>query len=203
MVLPSRDLIAQLRAAFAEPTVEVEDLADADPRKHVLRRMGDKFTAAVHFLRSEFPNESIRRLMATVWDLVGHRIVPLSHGPTHGVWSLSFCAYVRGGRHHAVLMVPDNWLEQMKKDPVYETGAIVFVGSQAVDFYNDRVSDGHVEDRSRGFEAEYLLTVKKLSPSYKLNDYQVSVLEQCPKGIATPSLASVFYEPKPFAAPTS
>ncbi len=57
-----------------------------------------------------------------------------------------------------------------------------------------------MEDRSRGFEAEYLLTVKKLSPSYKLNDYQVSVLEQCPKGIATPSLASVFYEPKPFAA---
>ncbi len=130
MGLPSRDLVSQLRAAFAEPTVEVEELADADPRKHVLRRMGDKFTAAVHFLRSEFPNESIRRLMATVWDLVGHRIVPLSHGPPLGVMSLSFCAYVRGGRQHAILMVPDNWLEQMKKDPVYETGAIVFVGSR-------------------------------------------------------------------------
>lgn len=197
------DLAEQLRAAFSQEAIEVEQLPDDDPRKLLLHRMGHRFTAAVDFLRSKFPNESIRRLMATVWDLVGHRIVPLSHGPTHGVWSLSFCAYVRGGRHHAVLLVPDNWLEQMKKELVYETGAIVFVGSQAVDFYNGRLSDGHVNERSRGFEAEYLLTVKKLSPSYKLNDYQTCVLKECPEGLATPSVAAVLYEPKPFAVATS
>jgi hypothetical protein len=194
----ARDLRAELTSALLLRAVEMNDLPDTDPDKQKMRLMSDTFTAAVDFLRSQFPNDSIRALMAMVWDLVGHRVAPVVFGPD--VPTLSFAAVQRGDVESAVIIMPHQWLERVKVDVVNETGAIVFVGSQAVDFYNDRIRD-RTAMRGAAYEAEYLLTAKKLSPSYVFNEYQRGVLEDFPEGLASEKASSIVYPRKAFARP--
>src|SRR5271154_6606141 len=100
MTAPDRDLRAELAAAIlSDDRTEVDDLPDSDPAKQRMRRMGDTFTMAVDFLRSQFPNEAIRALMAIVWDLVGNLVAPVVVGPD--VPTLSFVVVQQGGTESA------------------------------------------------------------------------------------------------------
>jgi hypothetical protein len=103
--------------------------------------------------------------------------------------------------------MPHEWLDQISQDPLLQMGAIVFVGSQIVDFHNERIGVSPEQaaisiKRARAYEAEYLLTLRKVSSTVTLNDYQHRVLQEYPSGLMTPSVAldRLLYTPKPVAA---
>jgi hypothetical protein len=108
-------------------------------------------------------------------------------------------AYKQGPFLRGVIALPENWGERFHEDPIRETGALVFVGSQAVDLYNGKL-DASVAFRGHAFEADYLLTVKEIAPLYELNDYQKKVLAQFPQGVKSPAALGLLYESKPFIA---
>ena len=177
------------------PTVQDKDLEG--PAKAHAKSIADSFTSGVDFLRSSFPNESIRSLMALVWDLCGSRIVPLAMGPQ--VPGLSFGKMGVNG----VIFAPDNWVSQIQADALYQMGAIVFVGSQAVDFYNGLMSTKEearkVLFRARLYESEYLRTLQGIE-GHSFNPYQQAILHEYPEGLA--SAPSLVYTSKPFVAPS-
>jgi hypothetical protein len=146
-------------------------------------------------LRDVLPNPNINKLAAILWDVVGHKIVPVVPGTS--VKTVSFFATKRGPIVDAYLVLPENWGELYHKDPIMQTGAIVFNGSKAVDIYNGRL-DNLLQQRSTMQEAEYLLTIKEISPLYEMNDYQKSVLAQFPEGVRSPGAQGLVYESKPF-----
>ncbi len=109
---------------------------------------------------------------------------------------------------------PENWVQMVDDDGVMQGGAVVFCGSQARDFYNENIDNpvvtpgfqgrSEVLERARAYEAEYLLVCKELSwkvgGDWHPNDYQQSILDEFPKGLA--SLAEGrWYESKPFKIP--
>lgn len=203
--LDSPKLQAQVLGAFFGESVRAEKLPAGDPLRVNGQKMSDAFTNGVAFLLTSFPNNHIQSLMKLVWDVVGHRIAPVALGPQ--VPSLSLAARLDGD---AIIFMPHNWLEMIAKDPVEQMGALVFVGSQAVDFYNGRLltsketaQEDHTNTikRARAYEAEYLKTVKGGFPDWKFTPYQQKVLGEYPEGISTPTVASLLYLWKPFVAP--
>jgi uncharacterized protein (DUF3820 family) len=191
-----KQLVAEIIASFALPGVQDKDLPEGDPTKIKAKAICDAFTSGVGFLRSAFPNENVRKLMRLVWQICGSKIVPVAMGPN--VPTLSFGKY--GPR--AIIFTPSNWIDLIQKDPVCQMGAVVFVGSQAADQYNDRLStleQGQESSRrARAYEAEYLHTIRKLARGHEFNAYQKAVLADMPEGLA--SAKDIFYEYKPFIA---
>lgn len=186
------------------PGTHIDKLPDDDPKKRVGQLIGETVTSGVDFLRSVFPNEAVQKLMKLVWDIIGHKITPIALGPQ--VPSISLAVFGSPALPQAAIFLPHNWLDDVKADPVLQMGALVFVGSQALDFYNQKVGRAPAQGpesvrRARAYEAEYLLTVKKMGPQTKFNDYQKKVLDDFPEGILTPAIRDLLYQSREFVPP--
>jgi hypothetical protein len=111
-----------------------------------------------------------------------------------------FAAEITKTQKRAVILCPADFWERAEKDVIYNGGALVFVGSQARDWYNDRMNKQNqqeVIDRARCYESEFLLLVKNRTLSgYKFNEYQQSIMRDFPKGLQT--RPELMYESKPF-----
>lgn len=195
---------ALIAAFFASEGKNVKDLPDSDPLKNKGIRMGNTFTDGVHFLKSTFPSPTIRTLMGHVWNIVGHKVIPVTLGPN--VTGVSLAAIRKEGIVQTVIFLPHNWLEDVKRDPVFQMGALVFVGSQAVDVYNGKVTEQRESEqtvlRARAHEAEYILHIQRMAPLVQLNDYQKDVLAAFPLGLLSPAAETLLYSPRPFTPPS-
>jgi len=203
----NKQTVAEMIAAFVpnqENTFHQETMPEGELKDAVVK-MSEAFTGGVGFLKHFFPNPAIRELMTMVWDLVGNRITPVACGPSVPTLTLA----VMGNRQllQAIIFMPHNWLQMIGHKPpnsvIYQMGGLVFVGSQAVDFYNGKFLDSphDVEKRARAHEAEYLITVDDPIGTVGFNDYQKKLLDEYPKGLATPSIRSLLYKSKPFVKP--
>lgn len=192
--------VAEMMAAFTKGGERVEKLAKGDPRRVNAEKLGNRFTEGVAMLKL-WPNPNVRTLMSMVWDIVGHRVVPIALGPE--VESLTFGAMGNPAMPDAIIFVPPKWEKLIQEDPVCQLGALVFVGSQAVDYYNGRVGyePEAMKRRARANEAEFLMTIKTDTPAHKMNDWQASVLEEFPEGLSSPRIAKHLYSFKQFMAP--
>ncbi len=192
------NLHAEVVSAFIQKGANVEDLPDGDPKKVLGRNVGDTFTQGVGFLKTSFPNDAIRQLMALFWDLVGNKITPVALGPN--VATLSLAVFAEADNiPRAIILPPHHWLDLVKQDPCLQMGALVFVASQARDFYNQRCI-GQYEatiKRARGYEAEFLHTIARHSPIV-FSEYQRKTMEEYPNGLLTMSLKDLLYKSKPF-----
>lgn len=191
-------------AAFLSPGVLLEKLDAADARREPGIRMRNAFEAGVGLLAKDFPNERIRVLMRFVWDLVGYKITPVGIGPD--VQSISLAMAEREKIPQAYIFLPLKWIEQLQEDAVLQMGALVFTGSQALDFYNQKLvstQDGVRQTiaRARAHEAEFLLTLKKVMPEWAPGAYQTGVINEYPEGVSTPSVQPFLYTSKPFVPP--
>jgi hypothetical protein len=203
---PKIDTTGSLLEKFFGETVCVEDLPPTDDLVRKTKNLGDTFTEMVDVLRSDnLQPEKIRQLGALLWCLVGSRITPLACGPN--LPSLHFWAEKKSEKSLACIMCPPTWMQMVKKDPFLQFGGLVFVGSQARDYYNgklDRQSDGPlVMERSRAFEAEYLHFLASCDfdvPIFMPNDYQKEVMKRYPKGLASLD-PGLWYESKPWEGP--
>ncbi len=163
---------------------------------------GDKeieqlFASGIDFLRSKLPNPSIQRMCSVTWDAVEHKVTPLCMEPP--VAGLSFIMAGHEAARTGMIIFPENWHQMIRKDPLTQLGALVFVGSQVVDYVNERFTDDpeNVVTRACAYEAEYLLTVKNLSPDWELREYHRKVVDTYPEGLASPKAKRVLYDAKP------
>lgn len=140
--------------------------------------------------------------MSLVWDLFGKNIVPVA--VYDGIPSLSFV--IVGVKNKAtrrgIVLVPTNWVEITHEDPIGQAGALVFVGSQARDYYNGKLygseDSKETKDRALAYEAEYLLTALKES-KFELKQYQKDILKQFPQGVNTPEAQRLLYTSRKFS----
>ncbi len=189
-------------AAFqAGKGVRAENLPKDDPVRVKGERAAAYFTDGVGMLKTIFPNPAIRDLMAMVWNVVGHRIVPTAMGPE--VPTLTLAAVGSRLTPQAMIFIPHRWVEMVHENPVYQLGALVFVGSQAVDFYNGRiVSESEAaKKRARANEAEYIITLREAVPDLKLNEWQEGELAEFPEGRRTETVKPLLYTYKAFVPP--
>jgi hypothetical protein len=143
------------------------------------------FTTAVAVLKVS-SNPIISDLMSYVWDVFHHRHILMVVGPK--VPSITFGATLKSsGEVQGLVFVPPNWPDMVKDQPLMQIGAIIFTGSQVVDFYNDRITSKGVDplvlDRAKSYESEYLLLLHNRGAT--LNEYQKEVLTQNPTGFKT------------------
>lgn len=192
--------VAEIMASFIRGGERVEKMPKGDPMRIKGERLGERFTEGVAMLKL-WPSPDVRTLMSFVWDIVGNRVVPTALGPE--VPTLTFAAMGNPAMPDGILFVPHNWEGMIQEDPVCQLGALVFVGSQVVDYYNKRVGFEveAVKKRARANEAEFLLTIKEAQPDHKFNDWQRSVLDEFPQGLRSERIQKHLYTFKPFVRP--
>ena len=181
-------LFEEVVAAFGGTQVNVNDLPENDPTAKLGKLCESLFTGGVDVLRSILPNDRIRALARVVWDLVGHKQVLVAIGPD--VPSLSFTVMQYKGIHNqGLVLIPKDWPAMTQNDPFMQLGAILFVGAQVVDFYNDRlIGDKTAPGRWQAYEAELLRTLKQTLPRWTPNEYQQKILQRYPDGLDAPGV---------------
>ena len=136
------------------------------------------FLGGIEFLRSMFPNPGISRLASGIMETVRQKITPICGG-----LRVKRPAFILNGHGpQAIIALPPDWYKMMGRDPITELGSVVFVGSHAVDYAHDRFSGdtNKVKSRAIAYEAEFLHTVKNLTPSWEPCSYQVEILQEFP-----------------------
>lgn len=194
----SREVEAQILDTFAREGTRVDQLAEGDPLREKSWALQEAFTQGVALLKV-FPNSNIKELGTLVWDLVGSHIVPVALGPD--VQSLTFSVVAKDEVQEALIFVPHNWMAVIEEDLVCQIGALVYIGSQARDYYNKRI-DKDTMPRARAFEAEFLLAFKKLLPTYTFNEWQLKSVKDYPQGLQSESIRHALYTSKPFVPPS-
>jgi len=174
--------------------------------RKVAQDTGELITAAISYLATVFANERINQHMTRVWHLVGSNTTPAALHQT--VRTVSFLVVGRtADTARGVLLVPPAWSEMCVQDPILQIGALVFCGSQAIDFYNNKIRDeatGRLaERRALAYEAEFLLTVKTTQPGWKPTEYQKKVMAEFPQGLDSPGVRDMLYKsiPVPVTGP--
>lgn len=179
--------------------VQIEDLPRESDAYVRAKRVESFFTVSVNSLRTEFPDPRVRCLMSIAWDLYHHKIIETAMGPV----TTTAIAVIgtQTGTQRAIIVMPTDWPERVEADAIMQVGGIVYVSSQAVDFWNGKlvgVDPKVVDARARAYEASFLLGVRAEEVGWQPNGYQAEVLKQYPEGLATPSAAPLLYDPKPF-----
>jgi len=153
------------------------------------------FTNGIDFLRQHFPNSTINRLMGVVWDVVGQRVAPICFDLKVPV--LSFIITGIRQAPQAMIATPSNWVSMVRMDPITQLGGLIYVGSQAVDYANERFDRANVSKRAKAYEAEYLNTVKSLTSGWQPLKYQTEIMQEYPDGVLTPKAHKILYSPQP------
>jgi len=148
--------------------------------------IGRVVTETVHFLQTPelFCCPKVNDLMRLVWNIIGQGIAPCA--VVEGVPSVSFTVVSAQHGPRAVILMPPDWMQQMAADPLMQVGSLVFVGSQARDYYRGKIKSAAdsalVGQRARAYEAEYLLALRAMGYT-KFNEYQEAVLSEYPNGV--------------------
>lgn len=170
-------------------TVNIDQLSADDPVRVLGQQISDKFTEMVDCLRT-FPNDHLAMLGRLVWRLVGNRVIQVTFME---VPTISFAVARQSNRLMGMVICPNNWLDQVKANPNFCMGGLVFVGSQCRDFWNGKLGiDSRIMDRADAYEAEYLLN----SPSTVLSAHEAHLIQRYPKGLD--SVRELIYEGKPY-----
>lgn len=194
---------------FLENSVICESLPPFDDLAQRGKLIGDTISTMVDILRSPMttPNQRITDLATLEWRLIGNNMTPTAMAP--GIPQVHFAAQVTSdlSEYKAIILVPPDFYERVRKDFIFNAGALVFVGSQGRDWYNQKmawIENGEVVDarqqvcdRARAYEAEWLLMIKNLDIGYEFNEYQQGILEHYPEGLD--SRPDLIYDSKPFA----
>ena len=143
-----------LEKIFGE-CIHVEDIPESDttPEMAVVRQhttlAGNLVTQMVHTLRSDhrLPTK-INQLGALMWNLIGSRTTPVA---LTVVSTISFIAEQKTIQDapSGTILVPWNWVNKVKKDPYMQFGGLVSMGSQARDYYFNKLSRTSRTKKSR------------------------------------------------------
>lgn len=179
-----QDFYTQVYAAFVMSSKSNIETLDKDSDLYQKAKLFETlFTDMVYLLKTKHPNERIRSLGEAIWDVFHHGHVRMVLGPK--VKSLSFAAVGRQGSGgnlnvvDALVFAPHHWMEMIQENLTMQVGAVIMVGSQAVDFYNGKFQTDYanVPRRSDAYEAESL---RNLGSEFTPNEYQARLLRDNP-----------------------
>jgi len=179
----SPETLSDILSAFRSSQQLNLDEMDAD---NPLAKLGvqcqNLFTSGVIVLR-ESGSPIISSLMVDVWNIYHHRHVVMAIGPNVPSLSISVVQDSKG-IIHALTFAPYAWPQMVKEDPSMELGAILSIGSQVVDYYNNKLlsqeDSSTSKQRALSYEAEFLRLLKR--GGSVLNGYQEDVLLKYPNG---------------------
>ena len=162
------------------------------------RAIRETFTGGILLLKDRFPNRGVRDLMSLYMDLLEGHVVSVGLGPSGS--TISFVVFSEKDspdEKKGAVLLPPNWAEDFPKKPIFQLGSLVFIASQVVDFYNDRVTDDSC-CLAEAWEAEYLFEIPALIPDWIPLSYQKVIMRDHPKGIESESVQHLRYTSKPF-----
>lgn len=185
-------LVAELIHGFTHG-VKVEKMDQGSEEAKRANRLEKYFTSGVGAIQL-IQNPIFPPFARYVWDVFHYRYVVAAVGAP--VKSVTFAVM----NHQAMILLPLDWEQMIKDEPLMQLGALIFSGSQAVDYYNGLFAPGVITHASRdvilkrakNYEAEYLRTLSLA----KMNSYQEKVLKECPVFDT-----SLLYELKPVEPP--
>lgn len=181
---------------FFQNLGNAEDLPTDNPLKNMAEMVIKTFDEIVDYHRSAFPNPDINALMSLFWRLVGNKVTPTVL-TNQELFGLHFYCEVHDGSKVAAVIVPCHWLKLVIENSIMQCGGVIFIASQAQDYYNEQYGSESMTMRARVYEAEFLKTILNIIPNHKLNDYQIKVLEAFPQGLdSLPD--DLKYDGKPF-----
>jgi hypothetical protein len=180
---------------------ELRTLPPASPqeekgsRKYVFERLIDLLNSP-----DLFPSQGpMHPLLALISQMMKRQMVAIGFRPA--VPTITFAV----GRHQSqsglilLIMLPPNYIEQVRQNPIQALGGVVFVASQLRDFVCHQYDKRRSRLRAHAFVAEFLRVMRLHHEHEGLhwepNDYQRSILEEYPDGLA--SLASDLVYPTP------
>lgn len=141
----------------------------------------EKVTRLIHYLATSFPDKGVNDLMLHAWALFNTRTCDVCSfavaTPTAALIKARDSEKLR-----MMMLIPEQWNDV----PTKELGALVFCGSQVVDYYNDRMNKSTVEqtreikDRARMYEAQFLRVVAEQDTTFVPDDYQREIMEEHP-----------------------
>lgn len=187
--MPNLEIFIRERQAIPE----TEDLAE-----FVL-----SFDALVDFLRrpETFPNRHINESVTLMWRLIGNKEIPAILDQ-RGFPSIFFTMFKKGDREFSMLILPKDFPSQVKEDPIFQLGIIAYISSQTRDFYTGKIkgdNSGEINARARAFEAEALLTLKRMAENegitLNFNNLQRKMLEEFPEGLKSLPVGSNYPTP--------
>jgi len=179
----------------------VEDLDPEDELRLAGEAIVPIFDAGVAYLMDNktFPNPEINQLMLLFARLVSNEVTPT--GVTDAVPTLGFFCEKLRLDEKALVLIPIDFVEQFRENPIRQLGALVYIASQARDFYNGRYYDRRqMKHRAYAFEAEFVLTMQLIDPEFVPDEYQRQIIGHLPLGLRSlpPALS---YESMPYPPP--
>ncbi|GIW63754.1 MAG: hypothetical protein KatS3mg091_556 [Patescibacteria group bacterium] len=158
-----------------------------------LNRMVEVFDSLVDFLRNpdKFPDPQINQLVTLLWSLIGNKDITV----VLDQWnfpSVSFAVLGNNIEQQPILIIPRDFIIKVAEDPVFQLGMIVYMASQARDFYTGKIKEGSSDiltRRARAWEAQALLTLEEMAQKegvqLTLNKYQLEILQENPNGLSS------------------
>lgn len=157
------------------------------------------FTAIVAALRDKIfcPNPRIIELADLLWELVGNKVTPFAV-TTELSSLLGFWTERISGQKKGVVMCHPAWHQAAMQNIIMQAGGVVYIASQARDYYNDKFEDRTAMlHRASAFEADFLLTLKD-TDVFRQTVYQQGVMKNFPEGLRS-LRQELWYESKPFS----
>jgi hypothetical protein len=141
-----------------------------------------------------FPHPWTQTMADALCEIVYHNLVFVSLAEPAADMQVHVNT-VEGTFEQAVIRVPVDWLDMFLEDPIYELGGVLYTGSQAVDFYNGRLTlDPNTSAAlAQAHEAEMLRLAIQEFPAYHLDEYQKQLLEKFPEGLNSPRAKELLY----------
>lgn len=167
-------------AIAATLTTNVKFIKDFPPGNEFAAQANlcsELFSCAVNLLQS-FNNNYVGNLASYAWDLFHNHHAMMAFGPN--VPSLSVSIKISNEGKRSLVIPPKNWPDMIAKDSVFQLGAVIYVSSQVIDAYNDKLEDA--PKRAASYESEYLLSLKNTGFN-QFNEYQRGIIRDFPNGI--------------------
>lgn len=163
----------------------IDELPDNDPEKVAAKKAETLFTQCVALLL-EHPDTTLSGLMRKAWTVYNQKqvVVGIGPSPTPAFVLALNVTHVRG-----MVILPPDWPSRLEQDILFQTGAVIFVSSQAVDYVEGRLKKSMDPEeqraqsketirRAQSHEAIYLRHIQSTQPDWTPNPYQKMVLGQ-------------------------
>lgn len=151
----------------------------------------------LNFLAEDFPHQGTNSLMHHVKHLLVSGTVQVV---AYNVSNPHFAVFRDGdGGLQGAILLPLNWSQMVELDLRMAMGAMIFCGSQALDFHSDKIIGQSTESvlRAQANEAEFLRATLQIWPTSPFNEYQEGILQKFPEGRSSEIVAGLWYVPKP------
>lgn len=157
-------------------------LSETDPKVLLLQ--------VARYLRS-IPNLSISRLMTSFLEVLNSGMISIIERPVKAA------VFTVTSLPQAYVVLPSNLAELLQSDMTTQLGTLVFIGSQAIDYVQERflTETNSSDTRAKSYEAEFLMCARGNAAFWEPNSYQLDLLQKFPEGVSSQEALKVLYCP--------